>query len=263
MHINSLVWDRIFEDPEFGGLLPIQKDRFGPLYKHETCTDDEKIVSIYYRIRSTTRDIRTSRRGIYVNVPHEQIWNPTIPSTSLKTLSALTMIETWGNEFYTIIDEMKEEMKRMKEETKRAREEVKEEVRERVYKSAKYLQRISRDAMDSISLYHIDLNRMDRCLLVNYKNDYIRGPQFYSEHFSLVYVNFEIILRELYAHHNLDSLKRFIERAWDLIVKIFQIHHELAYSLSKVFKNPIRPMYYSIHRSLRERILTHAKYHPI
>jgi len=125
------------------------------------------------------------------------------------------------------------------------------------YEVDSYLRRMSRDVTNSTFQYRFDLNYtegLDECKI-------------YPEHFFKASSSFNTLYEKLYTfgcRHDIDALKRlspYIERVWDLIIKILQMHHEIAHEV--IPKNPLRPTYHNMCDEMHATIHIHARYPPI
>jgi len=232
MHINHLIWDRIFTDPEFGGLEPFRTDPFGciDIAKHKIdnriVADDDAIIKKLYKWTGGSR-------GIHVKVP------------SLKAISILTLVEKWDRQLDTATHIMEQEMNvRLKDIN------IVNNV-QRTYETMLHLQNISRDALDITIHYNIDVNR------INNKST------FYYNQFKEIYAKFKDIYRMLtkviyeYGLDILEWMTVHIEQIWSIIIDIFKMHHELVCDTPK---NLIIPRYYTIYGMLRERIHLYSRY---
>jgi len=249
MHINHLIWDHIFTDLEFGGLVYIKFDRFGKLCNP---TDEirlydnhiEKLYDLSYKCNAQQYS-ETECRGIRVNVEPRVSISTTSPP-SLKVLSILSIAHTWTEELNLVTTELYNEI------NKKAEYNPEHDS----YAIDTHLQHLSRDVWDTVFQFRIDFKCLDE------KKYFQFGPNPFSDTCCV----FEYLFRELYTygyHHSLDALKRlsvYIERAWNLIIKILQMHHDLVPLLPK---NPVRPLYHCIHGELQARIHTRARYLPI
>jgi len=282
MRINHLIWEHIFCDPEFGDLsMDIRDVRVNVFVRDRDVLaimgiHNWDIKSLYDNIRDNfTHDEDEDGeeneprnyqecRGIRVHVPREKtLVVEQIPT--LRTSSALILVETWAEEFLTISIEMEKKIDGYKyPDTIK----IFDSYTIDQYIIDQYVNNISKDALESIALYRIDLSRVNKKLLTTYNNDHRRsyGPQYYSEQFDRTNSAFRSIYCDISSfglNAGLDGLKSisgYIEQLWKLLVDIFQIHHELILTLPK---NYIRPKYSKIFFILQERIHLKARYTPI
>ena len=101
MHINHLIWDHIFTDPEFGDMARFVYDSDGPYTDtYESLRLISKRVNRLYR-RMYTKDLPyTDRcRGIYVIIPDEPMIQQVKPIPSLKILSLLAIHKIYAHEY--------------------------------------------------------------------------------------------------------------------------------------------------------------------
>jgi len=265
MHINHLIWDYIFTDPEFGGLPSIEDDRYGEMYKYEhgityEYAEEEIIEELYiYIYKYNPWFVPSSHcRGIHVNILPEPICQYMQPP-SLKISSALVLVNTLGKQLHMALKELKEMIGDVDYSYK---------LTPKSHTINQYLHHISKDVQDDIFRFTIQIYYTDQNLLVKYKNDQQNGYQFYSEYFNRAYFGFKHIFDMLLIYgtkNNLDSLQslsKHVERVYGFIIQILQIYHELAYTISEMHGHPIVPNYYGIHCRIQERVHTRARYPP-
>jgi len=238
MHINHLIWDRIFADPEFGIDHDIDVD-----------TDDEltEIYNLYIWnvicsnsnpnifIKSNSLRYETCR-GICVRVPRDQnaiVVYPYIPNLQLSSSLCLSKMQII--EFQLSVQELENEMMKMTIPTSTDGN-----------VDIKYLESMFANVLDSLRLY-----QMDSCVLD------LGMPKIFYE----LYSKLSIEVMDLYTRlkkFKIDQLKEMsihINRAFNLSIKIFQIHHEtMVPILIKHYKNPLRPRYCAIYDLIRKRI---------
>jgi len=183
-------------------------------------------------------------RGIQVYIPYQSVPRAIqCPPPSLKSISILTLVETWVNEFKIAINDLQVEMKMVVE-----NKSCHNKYACRVYKYTNF-----KDVIDDTFLYFVDLHHMREKIF----NTYVHGyPEFYSNKFRYVVDEFIHIFHQ-FSKIEIDSLNKisvYIERTCIPIVKILQLHHKLMYILFKNHANPIRPRYYDILGLVRERI---------
>jgi len=234
MHINHLIWDRIFRDPEFGGLE-----------SHNIVKRDPKIDDLRSYNIIETHMYRTCRGiQVYNHESEEEI----VYIPSLQTLSALVLTDTWIKQFYMATNAVEKEVLRLLM--------IPTEIRSN-YPSMIHLHRISKDVRDSITMFQI--NRLKRKV---YHSD-LSG--FYLDKISNVYKKFQMTfdkLSKIGIKHDMESLSKLtilIEHAWNIAIKIFKMCSDLTCNLP----SPIRPRYYSILGILVERIHVLNRWHCI
>ena len=189
MHINHLIWDRIFEDPEYGGIS--YKEMLYP--KVETsfdviCEETNYLQRLIYRYSKYTDDGEC--RGIYIIIPNKKIVTRQPPNLipSLQISCAVFLVESWAKEFREIAEEMYDELEKLPRGPRQPDYKIKD------YASEQYLRHLFKDVFDAIHQYKIDLYSRDITLLRGYNNNsHTSGPRFYSEDFMEIDVNVDTI----------------------------------------------------------------------
>jgi len=269
MHINHLIWDRIFADPEIGNLVRFKYDQYGcsfsNIQKYETGRlpiheYNRLYILKLYRLTHEYRhsDGLTIRnepyrhgciRGIHVHLPDKlPLVQHVFPLPTLKVSTILVLVNTMMDQLNIAIKELE---KKMDDGIVIPSFQGKLEA----YMKRKYLTSISKDVLDSVNLYRIDIYR-----LTKYYSD--KSSPLYSDHFENVNTKFKYIFYRLILV-DMDILKSwsiYIERVWNLVIKIFRFHHELIYIITQIHTKPIRPGYYYMFDLLRKRIHLQNRY---
>jgi len=282
MHINHLIWDRIFTDPEFGGLDSFKKDPYGctsyRLYRRDfnvTTMFKNNTLEIA-RISEWNNQYRPSRfpipplrkeyngslyrykicRGIHVHVPDRSPSRYIDPIPSLQMMCAMVLAKTRVAELRSTVIELTNVMLMEKDNFIFKMNASPHDD----YMCNRYIHSISKDVYNEMNLYLFNLYRLD----INYHLPHF--SQRYLEDFKFADIIFrgEIrFLMNLGTNYDIDILRRNtpdIEYVWSLVIDIFQIYNQMMNMFIKDNKSPIRSKYYDMYRCIRKSVHIQNRY---